>query len=147
MSAGVTAVVAQTQDAARELAQELGIVDCKVFGARSAATFEGLRAALVIIDSAAQLERGFLSTIRATVAKTGPAGGRVRFISRDAPPTPPAALHSAFWEALKRCEADPRVHPMSEPYAVDPRIDGELPDVMWEHMAELLADHAGRGGQ
>ncbi len=146
MSAGVTAVVAQTQDAARELAHELGIVSCHVFGARSAATFEGLRAGLVIVDAAADLEPGFMDIIRATVLKAaGPRGGRVMFVSRDAPPSPPLVLQQAFWEALKRCTEDPRVHPMDEPYAVDPRIDGTLPDEMWEHMAEVLADRARRG--
>lgn len=82
---GVTAVVAQTVEAAEALAQELGMDNAKLFGASPANVFAGLRAELVIIDSAAQLEQGFMSKIRATVAKTGPRGGRIKFVSGDRP--------------------------------------------------------------
>lgn len=52
-----------------------------------------------------------------------------------------AILRLAFWEALKRCEGDERVHDMDLPYnADDPMIDGRLPEMLWEHMERALAE-------
>ena len=79
----VTAVVAQTKESAKGLARALGVEAWHVFGARCERTFDGLRAELVYIDAAAELSPRFLSTIRATVAKTGPRGGQIRFIDSD----------------------------------------------------------------
>jgi hypothetical protein len=49
-----------------------------------------------------------------------------------------AVLKLAFWEALKRCGDDDRVHDMEYPWHDDPRIDGSIPSVLWEHMAVAL---------
>lgn len=78
-----TAIVAQTKNRAERLARELGI-DGWIFGARSAASFEGIRVDLVLIDAEAKISDEFMSTIRATVLKTRsdrPPRGRVRFIT------------------------------------------------------------------
>lgn len=79
----VTAVVAQTKASAKCLARVLGVETHHVFGARCERTFEGLRAELVYIDATAELSPRFLSMIRATVAKTGPRGGQIRFVDSD----------------------------------------------------------------
>jgi len=79
----VTAVVAQTKESAKALACALGVETRHVFGARCERTFEGLRAELVYIDATAELSPRFLSTIRATVLKTGPRGGQIRFVDSD----------------------------------------------------------------
>lgn len=79
----VIAVVAQTKDAANSLARRLGLETRHVFGSRCERTFDGLRAELVYIDATAELSPRFLSTIRATVAKTGPRGGQIRFVDSD----------------------------------------------------------------
>lgn len=78
---GVTAVVAQTKERAKLLARELGVDHRWVFGARSAATFEGLRAELVLIDADATIPDEFLSTIYGTVRKMPGGGGRIRFVT------------------------------------------------------------------
>jgi hypothetical protein len=60
-----------------------------------------------------------------------------------------AVLKLAFWEAMKRCEDDERVHAMDYPYHDDPQVDGDIPAVLWEHMAVAIADlraAAGLGG-
>lgn len=79
----VIAVVAQTKDAAKNLACTLGVETRHVFGARCERTFEGLRAECVYIDATAELSPRFLGTIRATVAKTGSRGGQIRFVTSD----------------------------------------------------------------
>lgn len=82
----VTAVVAQTKDAAKALADTLGVETRHVFGAACERTFDGLRAELVYVDSSARLSSRFMNTIRATVLKTGPCGGRIRFVTPDGIP-------------------------------------------------------------
>ncbi len=77
-----TAVVAQTKERAKQLARDLGIEWARydwAFGARCQASFEGLRADLVLIDAAAQIPADFMNTIRATVAKTR--DGRIRLVT------------------------------------------------------------------
>lgn len=83
----VVAVVAQTKDSAKALADALGVETRHVFGAACERTFEGLRAELVYIDSSARLSSRFMGTIRATVLKTGPRGGQIRFVTPDGIPT------------------------------------------------------------
>jgi hypothetical protein len=75
-----TAVVAQTKERAKLLARDLGIASNRVFGARCAASFDGLRVGLVLIDADAQIPADFMDTIRANVAKS-PGGGRIRYVS------------------------------------------------------------------
>lgn len=78
-----TAVVAQTKERAKLLARDLGIEWAGydlVFGGMCAASFEGLRVDLVLIDADAQIPADFMDTIRATVAKS-PGGGRIRYVS------------------------------------------------------------------
>lgn len=53
-----------------------------------------------------------------------------------------AVLKVAFWEAMKRCDGDERVHDMDMPY-FNPRdslIDGRLPDELWEHMDAAIQE-------
>ncbi|MDV7194785.1 hypothetical protein [Mycolicibacterium fortuitum] len=74
------AVIARTQDRAAEIADILGIDRPWVFGAKDGHTFEGLRAARVLIDadSATTIDPRFLQTAHATALKTG---GRVHFVT------------------------------------------------------------------
>lgn len=51
-----------------------------------------------------------------------------------------AVLKLAFWEAMKRCGDDDRVHDMEYPWHDDPKIDGDIPAVLWEHMAEAIRE-------
>lgn len=51
-----------------------------------------------------------------------------------------AILRLAFWEAMKRCGGDDRVHDMAYPWHGDPKIDGDIPAVLWEHMVAALDD-------
>lgn len=75
-----TAIVAQTKERAERLAQDLGIGDALIFGAKMERAFEGLRADLVIVDADAKISDRFMHTIRATVAKVPGGGGRVEFV-------------------------------------------------------------------
>jgi hypothetical protein len=59
----------------------------------------------------------------------------------DITPAPSAeALRRAFWEAMKRCGDDDRVHDMEYPWHDDPKIDGDIPDVLWGHMQTVLGE-------
>ena len=55
-----------------------------------------------------------------------------------------ATLEAAFWEAMKRCDTDPRIHAMDMPCfsrtGKDSLVDGYLPDELWEHMAAAVYD-------
>lgn len=73
-----TAVVAQTQKQAVELAALLGFDEFWAFGVRSESTFEGMRADRILIDAEARISDRFLDTIYATAAKSR---GRVVFVS------------------------------------------------------------------
>lgn len=57
-----------------------------------------------------------------------------------------AVLQLAFWEAMKRCDTDARVHDMEMPCfsrgGSDSLVDGYLPDLLWEHMSAALNELA-----
>lgn len=56
-------------------------------------------------------------------------------------------LRAAFWEALKRCDNDDRIHAMDMPCfsrtGQDTLVDGYLPEELWEHMKAALSETSG----
>lgn len=80
----VTAVIAQTKPAAKELARSLGLETRWVFGAQSGLSFIGLRVDLVLVDSSADIPDKFMQTIRRAVAKK--AGAELKFVHPDGSP-------------------------------------------------------------
>lgn len=74
----VTAVVAQTKDAAKRLARELGVDDHWGFGARCESSFIGLRAALIIVDDNAEISDRFMQSLRISALK---GRGMIKFAS------------------------------------------------------------------
>ncbi|SHT85748.1 Uncharacterised protein [Mycobacteroides abscessus subsp. bolletii] len=73
----ITAIVAQTKFAARQLADALGIDTPHLFGARCARAFEGLRVDRVLIHVDAEIPDGFMHTIYCTALKTPPRGAPI----------------------------------------------------------------------
>jgi hypothetical protein len=58
-----------------------------------------------------------------------------------------AVLKLAFWEAMRRCDTDERIHEIDTPCfnrvdkeGGDQLIDGHLPDEVWEHMAAAIQE-------
>jgi hypothetical protein len=58
-----------------------------------------------------------------------------------------AVLKLAFWEAMRRCDTDERIHAMETLYfnrvdrdGGDQLIDGYLPKEVWEHMATAIQE-------
>lgn len=75
---GVTAVIAQTKDLARLLADALGVDRRWAFGSTAnPATFEGLRASRVLIERDAVVPDAFMSVIEGTVLKMPDGGGKI----------------------------------------------------------------------
>lgn len=77
----IIAIIAQTQQRAWELADDLGIQSVFVFayGADDQQHFEGLRVNRSLIDANAELSAEFVHTIYATTLKTP--GGKVRYVA------------------------------------------------------------------
>ncbi|SIM00904.1 Uncharacterised protein [Mycobacteroides abscessus subsp. abscessus] len=77
----ITAVVAQTKRAARQLAANLGIDTPHTFGAGCVSAFEGLRADRVLIHADANIPDDFMHTIYCTALKTPPRGAPILRVS------------------------------------------------------------------